>query len=839
MRSLENSEHFIKNQLVTSLLANLYVSILVNQLLGVLILIIIKDHRPAFDLMLWYAILTASTFARIYLSIKFKSLKRSKKIFIPKVYRIQLLISGSIWGFSTWMLYPAHYLAGEIILALMIMGLVATAAVALCLVWQDLLIYNAAILLPFIAKYIYEFNYLNVIIVFIVLIFNANIIFHLRKIHLRLKNFSLLENKLESLTATQLEEKHELLSFFENSSLHLLLLNTDGRILRANHTALIKVGLPIDVEVSQYFIWDSPWWRQNKESQYKIKSSLESALMGKIVSFEVEISAPLQHIGFHKIIITPIFKNNTIEFFILEGMDVSSLKSLQQKLLQTKHDYNLINQNVGEFVWEIDLNGYYQFASENSYSVKKKQPDELIGKKPVDFMIDLDADKFNYLLNIAFKSKTAFELDVRSRILDESFIWEKITAAPLFDENNEIIGYRGISTDITEQKNQHSLLIQSKELAEAGARAKSQFLATMSHEIRTPMNGVIGMAELLLESGLSKQQKQYANTIVSCGNSLLQILNNILDLSKIEAGKLQLEYVPFNLANEVIEVGQLIQASFIDKNINLKIDVHPDIPLMVLGDASRLRQILSNLLSNAFKFTSEGNILFALNLISQAENIATIEFKFKDSGIGISAENLTKIFDSFTQADTSTSRKFGGTGLGLSVTKELVDNMGGAISVTSKLNRGTTFTVILSFTLFTAETSSNSSQPLAVDVDFIPRNILLVEDNPVNKQVTLSMLEKIGHVVNIAGNGQEALSLCEIQTFDLILMDCQMPIIDGYEATLSIRATEGFNQNIPIIAMTANAMSGDREKCLAIGMTDYLAKPVNTQALRLCLEKYI
>ncbi len=836
---LSQTRTAVNHEQITRLLSNLYLSIIINQLLGTILIIVVKDYKQTASLAVWYALLTASTFTRIFLSIKFKARQNKKSSFIPKAYKFQVVISGLIWGLAAWFLYPETYIPGQIIIALMVLGLIGTSAFALNLVWQDVINYNLALFIPFAVRYLYDFSYINSLLLLIVSIFSANIYFHAKKNHTRVKHNALLQNKVALLSSHQHKSEHELLSIFENSSQHLMLLSVEGQIVRANPKALSNVGLPLDVDLKNVYIWQQPWWDQDEHSQGAIHQAFTQLKNAEVAEIKLAVTSLKNNPDLYKICISPIYKNGQVEFLFIEGEGRSSIESTQTRGASTVANFHQLSTNIGECIWETDLNGYYQSVSKNSAEIKKIPADELMGKRPIDFMPTSYADQYSILAQQAIKSGQGFEIEVRTIVTDGSLIWEKIVAAPIINSKGEIIGIRGISTNISLEKNNQSMLIQSKEAAEAGTRAKSQFLANMSHEIRTPMNGVIGMAEILMDTNLDEYQKQYVNTIVASGHSLLQILNDILDLSKIEAGKLSLELKPLNLKKEVEQVCQLIHASFATRKVDLTIKIDEAVPVNILGDSTRIKQIFTNLVSNALKFTTEGYVKIFINLLQKNHDSANIEIKVVDSGIGISEPNLNKIFENFTQADDSTSRKYGGTGLGLSVTRELVQLMGGSIAVESKLHEGTTFIINLNLAIDPDPSLIFNEQNSPPTSSGKSAYILLVEDNQVNQEVALSMLNILGYQVQLATNGQEALDLCETTSYDLILMDCQMPVIDGYEATISIRASKGFNQHTPIVALTANAMSGDREKCLRIGMNDYLAKPVNKLTLSNCLKKYI
>ncbi len=427
---------------------------------------------------------------------------------------------------------------------------------------------------------------------------------------------------------------------------------------------------------------------------------------------------------------------------------------------------------------------------------------------------------------------------------DGSCVDVDLSVNVLKDADDRIIGSVGIMQDITEQKKFQQMLMKAKTMAEEANSAKTLFLANMSHEVRTPMNTIIGMVDLTLDTNLTGEQRENLLAVKNAADILLNLINDILDLSRVEAGKIQLEKIEMNVHNIVQSVcnGLIVLAR--KKNLELVWEVAPEVPETVIGDPVRLRQVLVNLINNAVKFTFKGAITTRVEVEALDEQECTLRFSVIDEGVGIPPEKLERIFDAFTQADASTTRRFGGTGLGLAISRRLVELMGGSIWVESEEFRGSTFSFTARFTRG-AETVSvpveeeargaSSSDSTAVER---PLKILLAEDNIVNQKIAVRMLEKRGWRVTAVDNGRRVLECLEHEDgFDLILMDAQMPVMDGLEATRRIREAEKRSGgHIPIVALTARAMSGDRRRCLDAGMDGYVSKPIDRQKLYEAVE---
>lgn len=548
-------------------------------------------------------------------------------------------------------------------------------------------------------------------------------------------------------------------------------------------------------------------------------------------------------------------------------------------LSQSKEQYRNLVENMSEVVFQTDLAGNALFLNPAWEEITGYGVRETIGVNLLQYIHADDRPVMRKALKDSLEQEEKINhLTLRCVTRGGAIRWIEMYTRLMKNWKDDNVGVTGTFDDITERMEAIEALRKAKEAAESADRAKSEFLANMSHEIRTPMNVVIGMADLLMDAEHSAEEQEQIKLIRNAGQSLLTILNDILDFSKIEAGKLEIEEIDFNPRTLAEGAVELLAWKAREKNLTLRCCVDEDVPPVLRGDPGRMRQILVNLISNAVKFTDQGEVAVHVMLKEKSDSRAVIVFQVRDTGIGIGEQELANLFQPFTQADGSMSRKFGGTGLGLSITKRLTELMKGTVQVTSQPGVGSVFEVVVSMEYKTEDTISShaedrllsdrnmqasaamsDSEPVrsvrpAAESVIVPRAekelqpetrpvmILVAEDNPDNQKLVRLFLKKLGYEMKIANNGQEAFqeATAPESSCAILLMDCQMPVMDGFEASRAIRLCElQSGKHLPIVAMTANAMQGDREKCLEAGMDDYISKPINQQELERVIRKWM
>ncbi|MFO1526830.1 MAG: ATP-binding protein [Turneriella sp.] len=485
------------------------------------------------------------------------------------------------------------------------------------------------------------------------------------------------------------------------------------------------------------------------------------------------------------------------------------------------------------------------FLSDEVCRLTGYEAGDFIGNRVRTFASIIHPDDLSHVVASGrAKGERRYRLNYRIVCADSGIIWVEDSGQAVFDEAQNLVWLDGVMLDITARKNIESEILAAREKAESANVAKSHFLATVSHELRTPLHGVIGMTSVLKQTHLDAQQANYAAIIESSGQVLLALINDILDLAKIESGKIEIDNIAFDLHRHLHDIMEIIAVEARQKSILTSLTIAPDVPVMLNGDPARLRQILINLLGNAVKFTPKGGVNLAVHLERADDGRRSISFAVRDTGIGIPSTSVDMIFQPFRQADQSMTRKFGGTGLGLAISKQLAEILGGTITVKSNVGEGSEFTLKLPCVEAAADDKIKVTAAEEQDIlrtRFAGQTVLLAEDDPVNQIVSGALLRNMNLKVEIAENGEELLRRLDEVKPDLILMDCMMPVMDGYQTTERIRERERLNNlaHMPVIALTANALRNDREKCLAAGMDDFIAKPFDTAQIIKMLRSWL
>ncbi|MBP9151405.1 MAG: response regulator [Flavobacteriales bacterium] len=511
-----------------------------------------------------------------------------------------------------------------------------------------------------------------------------------------------------------------------------------------------------------------------------------------------------------------------------------SRRKAQQRIQEMEHEVQKLMWVVSQTENSMAIaskNGKIEWVNEGFERLTGYTANEVIGTHG-DFLrkdhiagLNPNSDQFTELQR--FKRSVTAEIEKVRK--DGTIIWALSTMTPILNKDGEIENIITIANDITDRKEAEQELLEAKQRAEHLAKTKEEFLANMSHEIRTPMNAIVGVAQLLRDTPLTESQSKYLNAIDFASDNLLNIINDVLDLSKLEANAVVYESRPFSIRNTVNQLSEMFRSKSEEKSVAFNTQIKANTPDTVLGDPTKINQILINLLSNAFKFTKKGEVKLTISSKEMADKEIELELAVSDTGIGIPEDKFQDVFASFQQAQTNTTRKYGGTGLGLTIVKKLAEGMGGNVDISSELGKGTTFTVNIPVTVLTDAPTGETKEKNTIETERLKgKRALLVEDNELNQMVADQFLTIVGIEVTTVNDGLLAVEAVSKDHFDLILMDIQMPNMDGYEAARQMRKN---GLETPIIAMTAHAFSGEKEKCLAAGMNDYLTKPIKRDLL--------
>ncbi|OQX20329.1 MAG: hypothetical protein BWK76_01775 [Desulfobulbaceae bacterium A2] len=663
--------------------------------------------------------------------------------------------------------------------------------------------------------------------------------------HTELKQmYGQLQREVEERQRAQYEsQRHKTMheAVFENSRDAMLLLE-NGVIIDGNDAALAQFALQRD-ELRGKHLWElsPPQQADGRDSQKASQENLDNTLQLGRSQFEWLHQHRDGSTFPAEVLLTLVaFQARRLVHAVVRDITHQKKEEAQLRLFK-----RAVAQSSDGIVI-TDLQGVILFGNQSWADMHGSGIDQLTGL-PVAAFLDPDNTVPEEFDITTWPQGPSGSMEQWHRRRTGASFPALISCTAIQGTNQEAAAYLVIARDITERIEAENALFRAKEEAEAANRAKSDFLANMSHEIRTPMNGIIGLTGLLLQTPLTLEQQSKLRLVASSAEHLMDIINNILDFSKVEAGRVELEAIDFSLAEEIASLLTVMQVKTTEKDLHLRYEGDELLPVRLIGDSTRLIQVLTNLLNNAIKFTAQGEILLRIDLERREDDLAWLRFSVRDNGIGVPREKQHLIFEAFSQADSSHTRKYGGTGLGLSICAQLCELMGGSIGLASNEGLGSTFWCLLPFRL--AKPSVDTvSRPQAQHLAS-PRkreeilrdvSVLLAEDEFINTTLAVELLEHAGLKVQTAGNGREAVTAWQEGAFAAILMDIQMPELDGYQATARIRELEHEQGgHIPIIAMTAHAMQGDRAHCLRAGMDDYVAKPIDPELLLQALERQL
>jgi PAS domain S-box-containing protein len=521
--------------------------------------------------------------------------------------------------------------------------------------------------------------------------------------------------------------------------------------------------------------------------------------------------------------------DGTISGVMVLSDEITDQVNARQAIEVSEKMFRVLTNNMPQKITNADAEGNIIFFNQQWLEDTGLTFDELVAG---GWVKTIHPDDLQPMVN-SWKHSVAtgdiFDVECRIKNKEGAYRWHLCRSVHVKDETGKIITWVGSKTDIHELKEAKSKAEAATLLAEEAMQAKQQFLSNMSHEIRTPMNAIIGFTNVLLKSKLDKTQEEYLTAIKVSGDALLVLINDILDLAKVDAGRMTFEQIPFNLATSLSAMLLLFDIKIKEKNLELVEQLDTAIPEIILGDPTRLRQIILNLVSNAVKFTEVGKITMGVALLKQDSEEVTLEFTVTDTGIGIHKNKLEHIFDDFGQAAYENSRLYGGTGLGLPIVRKLIEQQGGTIRVESELGKGSVFSFELSFAKTNQKIKHETERVSNKEAEIINLKVLVAEDMPLNQLLIKIILADFGFEVEIADNGKIAIEKLQQNKYDLVLMDLQMPEMNGFEATTYVRNT--MNSNIPIIALTADVTTIDADKARAVGMNDYISKPIDEQLL--------
>lgn len=646
----------------------------------------------------------------------------------------------------------------------------------------------------------------------------------------RLAGVMMMADALNRPAKTGAEVTNLLTQVIDNLQSAILVEDEEGNILLAN---------------DQFCDWFG--WQRNSTTAWD--ASLSKHLFTDSYGFEYRVQQLLMHkqTVLNELLYTttgkiwsrdfvPLYIDDTCRGRLWRYRDVTQSRRMEEALRKSEEKYRSIIENMKLGMVESDAKGIIRGVNQSICEMSGYTEAELLGAPIASIFTDGDTTAHDTQWK-ARRRGAATTYDVAIKNKRGEARWWHVSAAPLYDDANRFAGSIGVQLDITQQKRLEEQLRNAKHDAEQSAHAKESFLANISHEIRTPMNAIMGIGKLMRKMPLDDQQQRYLDAIQTATENLLVIINDVLDFSKIEAGKLSIERIGFSLDDLVRHALYVMRHKAEEKGLSLQYAADPALAPILLGDPYRINQILLNLLSNAIKFTDKGGVEIRIQVAKHTDAAQRLCLKVTDTGIGMSEEYRRQLFDKFTQEDETVTRKFGGTGLGMSISRQLIELMGGHMEVESTKGIGSSFSVFVDLPVGTPADMPRKEDHIIHTNGLKGKRLLLVEDNEMNRLVAVNMLLPYGAHITEAEHGQAALNLLAKDKFDLILMDLQMPVMDGIEATIRIRETIG--EQIPIIALTANAQRGEQQRCYDAGMNDYIIKPFEEEHIVQLIARWL
>ncbi len=655
-----------------------------------------------------------------------------------------------------------------------------------------------------------------------------------------IKNFFNQKSKLEKeilqreMTEETLKKSEERFRALIRHLPDYVVLHQDGRIIYVNDSTCKKLK-----RSKEALIGSNTLDHVVDVDRDKVVESLEKRLSGQEVKdYEIKL-LDAQGVKHDVIVRSSVISFGEKPAVLTVLVDITERKRFEREIIRSRARLNAILDNLPYKAWLKDVKGEYIAVNRPFSRYFGMEPEEIIGLTDYDICPNDVARSFEKQDQRVVETRNQLFYEDKQPDLTEGE-WYETFKSPIFDDDGNVIGITGIARDITELKTKQFELIRAKEDADAANLAKQQFLSTMSHEMRTPLNAIIGITNLLIEEDPNPEQIDNLKTLNFSADHLLSLISDILDFSKIEAGKIDFETSDFNLHELVNSIQKTFSIKAAEKGLKVEVALDRDVPVSLNGDYVRLNQIITNLVGNSVKFTEEGGIYIHVSMKKKTRDALTLQFKVEDTGIGISADKLQDIFDPFVQAGRSYTMNMGGTGLGLAITKKLVELQDGKISVESKEGKGSVFTFCLPYKPGKSDVGDKKDKPSEKALGSL-RNIriLLVEDNIINQVIASKYLMKWGGIVDEAENGLVAVEKVKKSTYDVVLMDLQMPEMDGYDAAAEIRKLDSGKNSIPIIALTASALLEVKQKVMDVGMNDYITKPFDPVELNHKILKYV